>query len=689
MSHPKIEKTIFRMIVAFNKTLSNLFFSSVLPVQITCSERNNSKARKKIAMIIQPTFGRASRACMVKFGTILVLLQMIGKVHPLSENRIGEMVKMFLTRDLAMGNKVVSDEIIEQLSRSLFSCTHAIKANDRRTSRTVPASHTNWKLAEVSALDCVSSSQKVPEAQFDYFQSYTIMRQDWYESIQAYLACEQNLDAQALQHATNTPESENQPGKDDSEEATNLPKQSEITTENDSFSPELEHLLFLMEFTPEEKAILTAFGWKNANDLILNVPKNQKTLFSKGVSQLKIFSILKYVNYILNNISEHGATMGKILDLDDLKWCFIMRGEYQNAFEKMEKVPYPAKTIFEPTQDEVQQYMNKISVTLPPLVLFFWMGDDLFASKENANAGGEWCPFVQLDVNNRSPDIDDAFAELRAGFFSESGTKDFNEEYVVFPYKRKYAAIPTALNSGSITAMITKEIPIEGQPNADSFVTGLDMVSNFFKFVVGCTYEEHYPGDLTGLDEDTIKNVKAYHIFARGNVHFARKYKNFATLQNIRELHNDLCNHLLLDIPAHFFLLDKAEGESKIDLESLDSLREDEAFNDLMRRTLLLFKAAFSADIALLDGSHRCVGLKSSVFNLGVNTRPNQTIHSLHSDTDPPRFELSKVSGMATISIVWPTWNQYESHDCNWMVSSYFRQRNISSDFRIVYPKIE
>jgi hypothetical protein len=661
-------------------------------VHISHAGNVNQKIRKKIAEIIAPNFKRTTRAITVKFNTILVLLQMTAKVQKHSGKRIQTMVDTFVKEKLFLGVRELSDEIIEELSQSLFSGTDEIKANERTTtSHSTPHSSTTWTTADTSDLDYHASTKTVPDAEFVEFEGYTIPRMDWKESIKQYMEIDIVMKKNTI--TTQVAPSEDTEADDEDADSQENPDKTEISTEDVQFSKQMKHILELMDFNKNEEQVLKACGWTGLDDLLLNAPQEQAKLFRMGLSNEKIRWIMTYVNYVFNQVMENGE-LGEVMKLTKEKWEAIMRRNYHIALEATKKTRYPAPNNFEPSFEHVTAYMNRISVTLPPLVLFFWMGDDLFAAKDDdSSAGREWCPFVQLDVNNRCPEIDDNFTTLRDGFFNEGGAMDFNEEYVVFPYQRKYVDNPKANNYGSVTAMITKETPIEGHPNADSFATGVDIASDFFEFVVGKTYDAVYPDAFKGYEKDTIKNVKSYHIFARGNIHLARKYKNFGTVQDIRDLHNDLCNHLLIGIPEHFFLLDNDEHElmpedNQEEPTIFHNLKKDEAFNDLMRRTLLLFKAAFSADIALLDGSHRCVALKSSVLNMEIHTTRSEKFQSIYSLNDATNFELSKVCGMAPISIVWPTWNQFTSPDCNWMVSTYFRQRTVESDFRIAYPKI-
>ena len=301
--------------------------------------------------------------------------------------------------------------------------------------------------------------------------------------------------------------------------------------------------------------------------------------------------------------------------------------------------------------------------------MFFWMGDDLFHDETKKLLVPQWCPLAQLWVNNRDPETDSLFEQIKEGLFVKDTKFDFEEEYTAVPYIRDYPKEVKTYNSSKVKPTVHRDTFVEGKPNGKSIEDSLEMIKSLFYFAAETEHDDIY------VQQPNQPGILPYQIFARANVHLARKYRHFGSVRDIIQLHDDLCDHLFENIPSGFFyrIAQGKQGEKWGEgMEGIVTNKyELQSFNDLMKRTLFLFKTAFGMDLGIVDGANRCMAIKTALLNMVVNGKRREIALEADRSYHPREsiFILKKVVTLAPVAIVWPSWTStFDDKIYNWKV---------------------
>jgi hypothetical protein len=516
------------------------------------------------------------------------------------------------------------------------------------------------------------ASKAIPDIEYAENDGMNILRKGWYEPLLKQKNSEEKSEASS---------------SDGSVDENGL-----LLKSKKKMTKELLHILTLSAMEEDQKDILFKAGFIGIGDILdMQSEDFSKSLRKLGLKRVNFDALKNFHLYACNqvNISQE---MPNVLNINAGDWSSIQRQTYVKEDEQgtMTEIPLVVGMVGELSKD-YREFMNKISVQLPPLLLFFYMGDDIFYDETGTLHNPEWCPLAQLWVNHRDPDADKRFDGIKSSLFLVEESKyDFLEEYSVVPYIRNYPKDIQSWNSNTVRPILHIEAALEGKPTGKSIEDSLELCYKLFYFA---SHAEH---DTIYLEDDTAPQNKPYQVFARANVHLTKKYGDFGQVTDILKFHDDLCNHLFEDIPIGFFYNVKS-GEARgmkhsEDMEQILVSKLDlQPFNDLMRRTLFLFKTAFGIDFGLLDGGQRCMSIKTALFNMSLSRQKRYITEETERTymTDGGDFQLKKVAALAPVAIVWPSWETNLNHKVyNWKVRGAKNGICEFSDFRSVYPEI-
>jgi hypothetical protein len=576
--------------------------------------------------VIQPSTARVSAAVSVKFQVIVVLLQMSGIVHPASPIRIRDMIVDFVKVSILSGIFIISDTIVHELYRCLFPGTAKLLATDRADDTLQVESTGNMQV------DLTLASKQISAVSYIKNDVFSIPRSGWEEILGNQLDGEWN--------------------------GGNL------------FSDRLQLILTLQDVSEGQLEILSKANWRSVKDLCyIHKPEIKQELLVLGLRNKVIESFENYLRFALDKFTNKEVPPD-IMDMTPEDWISIQRENYEKHVEKDHTSNLPEQSrALEVKANNVSEYINQLKVKLPPLLLFFWMGDDLFGNASGQASVPQWCPLVQLKVNNRVPDLDNTFQIIRDGLFEMNTQYDFTEEYVVLPYIRDYQEKETKPQSATVKPTIHEDSFIEGCPSGKSMEKSEAMVKDLYWFATGEIYDDIHK-------DSTSNNSEIYLMFGKANVRLASKYGNFGTIEDIVKMHDDLCRHIFVNIPCNFFYLIPQGTQGIRNSEQSEAIQTqaltDQAFNDLMRRTLFLFKTAFGMDCGILDGGNRCLALKTAILNIIVDKTAMtlaQDLRSIHEENSGS-FLLLQGAKLAPVTIVWPSWDPPPNKLIyNWKVS--------------------
>jgi hypothetical protein len=635
--------------------------------------------RRQIADVLHPTLaGRETQSVKVSFEVILVVLQMAARVYPASKIRLRDMLRSFIDCKMMLNVMVVPDDIIAEMYRCLYPGTHELKVKEHETGTDNTIYKNSYREVTSEANNVTPASKTIPEVRYNNTEYIEVLRKGWNEARATELEARKETSADA---------------DDDSESAGSaasvdpntglLPQSREKATEavdanvekSTGMSPELSHILELSGLPANQKAVLQKVGWSGMVDLLgMAVRSNKENLLANGLKVESYQILVKFLMYICDYRVTH-QSVPTIMEMDNTVWSNLQRNSYDKILKDGEPTDKPEENDpFGAQGENYKEYMNKITLQLPPILLFFWMGDDLFEDQSGKLVVPDWCPLAQLSVNNRQPELDPIFETIKHGLFENESNLDFLEEYVVLPYIRHYPKTIKTYNSNDVKPSLHGNSFIEGRPTGESIENCLELCKEFFYFAANSEHDQIY------LTKDPKKENIPFQVFARANLHLTRKYNNFGTVEDIMHLHDDLCTHLFDDIPmGFFFMLNHDKKERQLFSQTMGEVQHikvfTQEFNTLMRRTLFLFKTAFGINLGIVDGGNRCMAIKTALLNMHFdNTKrlaksKNERSYQPEGE-DGDAFILKKVAQLAPIAIVWPSWVfPLDSKIYNWKVN--------------------